>query len=152
MTQRLLSIVFPLVTVYNCWTAEAQTNSFCPTNMIQLYNGITCQTDQGCQRLSNGFFCFRGYCCANAVCEFLLLIKVNTLLFLALPGGYGSSCASNNQCSFSQAECLGGICYCRNGFNYDGQYCQPAPFNAANPCKSFFKTRFASISYSTNLN
>ncbi|KAI6189874.1 EB domain and Cysteine-rich repeat-containing protein [Aphelenchoides bicaudatus] len=112
MTQRRLSVVFALFVAYNC--LDAQTANFCPTNMIQLYNGITCQTDQGCQRLSNGFFCYRGYCCANAI---------------SLPGGYGSSCASNNQCSFSQAECLGGICYCRTGFNYDGQYCQPSAFN-----------------------
>ncbi|KAI6213589.1 EB domain and Cysteine-rich repeat-containing protein [Aphelenchoides besseyi] len=82
----------------------------CPANMIQLYNGVSCQTDQACQRLSPGFFCYNGFCCANSI---------------SVPSGYGSACTYDNQCAFANSQCVGNICYCRADFNYNGQNCQP---------------------------
>ncbi|CAD5231411.1 unnamed protein product [Bursaphelenchus xylophilus] len=79
--------------------------------MVQLYNGVPCQSDQSCQRLSTGFFCYQGRCCSNSV---------------SLPSGYGSSCSTTNQCAFAFAQCTGNVCYCQFGYNFNGQTCQLA--------------------------
>ncbi|KAI6229752.1 EB domain and Cysteine-rich repeat-containing protein [Aphelenchoides fujianensis] len=108
LTHTLLSVVFFLL--LSVHRLEAQQQNVCPSNFIQLYNGVSCQTDQACQRLSPGFFCYNGYCCSNSV---------------SFPSGYGSSCTYDNQCAFANSQCQGNICYCRTGFSFDGQNCQP---------------------------
>ncbi|CAD5223788.1 unnamed protein product [Bursaphelenchus okinawaensis] len=82
----------------------------CEVGMIKLYNGVNCQTDQSCQRLSTGFFCYNGKCCSNAV---------------SLANGYGSSCTTANQCAFANSQCTGNVCYCQFGYNFNGQTCLP---------------------------
>uniref|UniRef100_A0A1I8BMU1 Patched family protein n=1 Tax=Meloidogyne hapla TaxID=6305 RepID=A0A1I8BMU1_MELHA len=41
------------------------------------------------------------------------------------PSGYGSACTQNSQCKYTNSECRKDICYCRIGFNYNGQDCLP---------------------------
>lgn len=41
----------------------------CPSNMIQLFNGVACNTDAMCYNMAPGYFCLNGYCCANSACE-----------------------------------------------------------------------------------
>ncbi|KAE9548554.1 hypothetical protein FO519_008236 [Halicephalobus sp. NKZ332] len=80
----------------------------CPSNMIQLFNGISCSRDEQCQNLAVGFFCYQGYCCANTQNS---------------PSGYGTSCTYDNQCSFTNSQCRGNVCYCRSGLQFDGNQC-----------------------------
>uniref|UniRef100_A0A914LEE0 EB domain-containing protein n=1 Tax=Meloidogyne incognita TaxID=6306 RepID=A0A914LEE0_MELIC len=86
------------------------TNSQCGPNQISLFNGVGCTTDQNCQELAPGFFCFQGHCCAAKNPS---------------PSGYGSACTQNSQCKFTNSECRKDLCYCRIGFNYNGEDCLP---------------------------
>uniref|UniRef100_A0A914KPK4 EB domain-containing protein n=1 Tax=Meloidogyne incognita TaxID=6306 RepID=A0A914KPK4_MELIC len=86
------------------------TNSQCGPNQISLFNGVGCTTDQNCQELAPGFFCFQGHCCSAKNPS---------------PSGYGSACTQNSQCKFTNSECRKDLCYCRIGFNYNGEDCLP---------------------------
>lgn len=56
---------------------------YCPASMIQLYNGVVCQNDQTCQMQSSGFFCYRGYCCANSVSKYFEMNRVPCIVDLS---------------------------------------------------------------------
>ena len=98
----------------------------CPVNMVALFDGVSCTLDTNCQTLATGFFCYQGHCCAqtNRLSKCTNLLR-NMVTIAAPPSGYGSACTLNEHCKFTNSECRGNICYCRLGFNYNGQDCLP---------------------------
>uniref|UniRef100_A0A7E4VNQ3 CC domain-containing protein n=1 Tax=Panagrellus redivivus TaxID=6233 RepID=A0A7E4VNQ3_PANRE len=86
----------------------AQSTRRCPSNMIQLMNGIACSTDAMCQGMATGFFCYQGYCCSNSN---------------QVQSGYGSSCTFDSQCIYPNMHCSSNVCYCLPGYDYDGSTC-----------------------------
>uniref|UniRef100_A0A0N4ZYJ1 CC domain-containing protein n=1 Tax=Parastrongyloides trichosuri TaxID=131310 RepID=A0A0N4ZYJ1_PARTI len=81
----------------------------CGNNMVQLANSPSCQNDLTCRSRAVGYFCYQGICCQA----------------LNLPSGsYGSSCSYNSQCTIANSECSQNICYCKSGYNFNGNSCQ----------------------------
>ena len=67
----LLSNSFLFILIFKTKTLFTQlvigltsSTSQCGPNQISLFDGVGCSTDQNCQELATGFFCFQGHCCA----------------------------------------------------------------------------------------
>uniref|UniRef100_A0AC35TWX5 Prion-like-(Q/N-rich) domain-bearing protein 25 n=1 Tax=Rhabditophanes sp. KR3021 TaxID=114890 RepID=A0AC35TWX5_9BILA len=80
----------------------------CANNMQRLGNGVSCQDDRTCQNTAVGYFCYQTTCC---------------MLLNSQSGSYGSSCNNNNQCTIGNSECRSSVCYCRSGYNFNGNTC-----------------------------